>query len=275
MLKVLIAADMEGISGVVSWAHVSKGKPDYERFRRIMTGDVNAAVRGSFQTGADDVVVVDGHDDGQNIIYEDLEPRTRLIAGSPPPFTMVQGIDSGVSVAMLVGYHARYGTYNAVMDHTWCGAVINLWLNGKQMGEIGLAAAVCGHFDVPVVMISGDQAAAAEASDLIPGIEAAVVKKGMGRNGAECLPVEVAQQKIREGAARAISRVRADMAPAPLRIEAPVMVTMELLSSGMADRVAMLNGTDRLDPRRISYTADDILAAYRFFQVAADLANMK
>jgi D-amino peptidase len=274
MLRVLIAADMEGISGVVNWGQVTAGNAEYERFRRIMTADVNAAVKGAIQAGAEDVIVTDGHDQTNNIILEDLDPRVRLNAGSPNALSMVQGVDNSVNAAMLVGYHARAGTTNAVLDHTWSSKILNVWLNGRVHGEIGINAAMCGYYNVPVVMVTGDQAATSEAIDLLPQVEVAAVKQGRGRYAAECLPLEVAHLRIREAAARAISRMRIDTGlQAPYKLEAPILVTVEFHLTIMADRVAILPGVDRLDGRRIQYTADDMLMAYRFFRSAVSLAG--
>ncbi|MDD5371242.1 MAG: M55 family metallopeptidase [Anaerolineaceae bacterium] len=273
MIRILISADMEGVSGVVNCDQVTPGHTEYERFRRIMTGDVNAAIKGSIQTGADDVVVTDGHDAGANLLLEELDPRARLNCGHPSPLGMVQGADAGVTVAMFVGYHARAGSLNAVLDHTWAGKVNNLWLNGRVTGEIGLNAALCGSFDVPVIMVSGDQTATAEAADLIPGVELAVVKQARGRTAAECLPIETSQQKIREAAARAISRLRSDMAPGPYKLQPPIMVTIEFQTARMVDQMIVLPGCDRLDARRVQYTADDMLGAYKFVQAATQLAG--
>ncbi len=273
MLRILIAADMEGISGVTNWNQVTPGHPEYERFRRIMTADVSAAVKGAIQTGADDVVVTDGHDNGSNILIEELDPRARLNTGSPAPLSMVQGVDNGVTAVMFVGYHARAGSPNAILDHTWASKVNGLWINGTPTGEIALNAAVCGHFKVPVIMMSGDQTATNEAMDLIPGLEVAVVKQAHGRMNAECLPLEAAHQKIREAAARAISRLRVDMAPEPFKFETPIKVTIEFHTSIMADRAGLLPDAVRLEGKRIEYTTDDITKAYRFFRVAVTLAG--
>ncbi len=117
-MKILIAADMEGITGVVHWDQVDSQHPEYQRFRRIMTGDVNSAIRGAFEGGADEVIVADGHDSARNILIEDLDPRARLNSGTPSPLAMVQGVDQGVDGAMFVGYHARCGAPNAILDHT-------------------------------------------------------------------------------------------------------------------------------------------------------------
>src|SRR3972149_3024701 len=118
-MKILIATDMEGITGVTTWDQVTPGHAEYARFRRLMTQDVNAAIRGAFEAGAQEVLVTDGHWNGSNILVEELEPRARLNTGSPSPFSMVQGIDESVDGVMFIGYHARNGSPNAVLDHTW------------------------------------------------------------------------------------------------------------------------------------------------------------
>jgi D-amino peptidase len=273
-MKILIAADMEGISGVVHWDHVDSSHKEYERFRKLMTGDVNAAIEGAYDGGAEEVIVADGHGNARNILVEELDHRARLNCGSPSPFAMVQGIDTGVDAAMFVGYHARVGSRNAILDHTWSSScVANVWLNDQPVGEIGWNAAVCGHFGVPVIMISGDQTACAEAVALLGTVEAAVVKQARGRMAAECLPPEVSRQKIREAAARAVRGLRAGQAPAPLRLEAPIRATLELVTSDMADRAALLPGAERLEDKRVEITVEDAATAYRAFRSAVALAR--
>ena len=274
-MKILIAADMEGVSGVVHWDHVDSTHKEYGRFRKLMTGDVNAAIEGTFEGGAEEVLVADGHGSGRNILVEELDPRARLNSGSPSAFAMVQGVDTGIDAAMFVGYHARVGSTNAILDHTWSSTcVANVWLNGEPVGEIGWNSAVCGHFGAPLIMISGDQTACAEAQALIGDqLQTAVVKQARGRMAAECLPPELSRQKIREAAARAVRGLRAGQAPRPLRLEAPIRVTLELVTSDMADRAALLPGASRLEGKRIEITVDDAATAYRAFRSAVALAR--
>lgn len=272
-MKILIAADMEGVSGVVHWDQVSAGKPDYERFRRLMTADVNAAVRGAFEGGAEQVVVTDGHAAGRNLLIEELDPRVRLNSGTPSPLAMVQGVDTGLDAAMFVGYHARVGAQNAILDHTWSSArVANVWLNAHLVGETGLNAAVCGHFGVPVVMISGDQTVCAEATALLDKIETAVVKRASGRMAAECLPPEAAQGEIFQAARRAVQRLKAGDGPEPFRVPAPVTLRVQMVSSEMADKAALMPGMRRCDDRQVEFVADDLLTAYRAMRAAVAMA---
>jgi D-amino peptidase len=273
-MKILIAADMEGISGVVHWDQVDPQHKEYDRFRKLMTGDVNAAIQGAFEGGAGEVVVADGHGNARNILVEEIDPRARLNSGSPSPLAMVQGAGPDVAAAMFVGYHARVGSQNAILDHTWSSSMVaRVQLNGQAVGEIGWNAAVCGHFGAPVILISGDQTACAEARELLGPVEVAVVKQASGRMAAECLPPVVAQKAIREAASRAVQRLRDGQAPAPYRLKSPITLAVDLVHSEMADRAALFPGARRPEDKRIEVEVADVLTAYRAFRAVVALAR--
>jgi D-amino peptidase len=275
-MKLLIACDMEGISGVVNWDQVDPSNPEYKRFCKIMTADVNAAIQGAASAGVTEILVTDGHWNSTNLLLEELDPRARLNSGSPNELSMVQGVDSGIDVAIMIGYHARVGSLKAILDHTWSSIrIANVWLNGRLVGEFGLNSAVCGHFNVPVLMVSGDQTVCAEAKEWVPGVEGVVVKQASGRFAAECLPLSVSQQRIRDTAAKAVQRYQAGMAPAPLKVKAPVKVEIEFVSTQMADMVVMLPGAQRIDGRKLSYEAVDMLKAYLAFRAMVALAQVR
>jgi D-amino peptidase len=277
-MKILIAADMEGITGVAHFDQTTPGHAEYARFRKLMTDDVNAAVRGAFAAGADEVIVSDGHWDATNILIEHLDPRARLNSGTPRPYSMIEGVDSGVDGALFVGYHARVSTPNAILDHTWSSSRVDgLWLTpaGSErlaIGEIGLNGAVCGHFGVPVVMISGDQSACAEAEALFPGIVTAVVKQAKGRNAAECLPPAETAELIEQCAARGVDHLLGEHPPQPLRLQAPVTVTVEFVKSEQADAAAVMPGARRTEGKQVEFVASDMVEAYRAFRALVGLA---
>jgi D-amino peptidase len=272
-MKIMIAADMEGITGVVHWDQVSSKHPEYTRFRQLMTRDVNAAVRGVFEGGADEVVVSDGHSAGRNILIEELDSRARLNSGTPSPFSMVQGIDESFSGVIFVGNHARIGTPQAILEHTWSDErVANLELQGKPFGESGLNGALCGHFGVPVIMVTGDQAVCTEAQDFFPGIETAAVKKASGRMAAELLPPAVTEKMIQETAKQAVKKLALGAAPKPLQLEPPIQFAIDFVQSEMADKAALMPGATRIG-RRIEYTAPDMPTLYRAFRSLIMLAS--
>jgi D-amino peptidase len=271
-MKLLIAVDMEGISGVVAWDHVSSTHPEYTRFRKLMTADVNAAVEGALAAGVEDILVVDGHGHGRNILIEDLHPKASLHSGNVAPFAMVQGVGSDVDAAIFIGYHARVGSTPAVLDHTWSSKdVANVWLNGQIVGETALNAAVCGHYGIPVLMVSGDQTLAVEAKAAIPGIETAIVKTATSHQSAECLGIQLAQQVIRETAQRAVKRFKQGEGPQPYALTKPVTVTVEFKTSGMTDGSSLVPNATRLDARRMEFVCPDMLQAYHAFR---SLVNM-
>ena len=271
-MKILIAADMEGISGVTTWDQVSAGHSEYARFRRLMTEDVNAAVRGAFDAGAKEVFVTDGHANGSNILIEELDPRASLNTGSPSPLSMVQGIDE-VDGVIYVGYHARAGSPEGVLDHTWSSkTVANVWLNDILMGEYGINAAVAGHFDVPVLMVTGDQTACSQTVELLGDVETVVVKHATGRYSAECLPPTVTQGMIQKAAAKAVARLVKRKAPEPFVLEEPILLSVEFFNSAMADHAMRMPGAER-DGTCVSLSLPDMVTAYNAFRAMVALAS--
>jgi D-amino peptidase len=272
-MKILIAADMEGITGVTNWDQVDPNHAEYSRFRRLMTGDVNAAIHGACEAGADEILVTDGHDRGTNILLEELVNPAHLICGDNSPLAMIQGIDQGIDGVIFVGYHARAGSQNGILDHTWSSRrVANLWLNDILVGEYGLNAAVAGHFNVPIIMLTGDQTACAQASELLGNIETVVVKTAISRMAAECLPPQITGELIQKAASQAVKRLLTGNAPKPFIVDTPVTVTIGFNTSDQPDQAALFPGSKRLDGRRLTVTAHDMLEAYLAFQAMVGLA---
>ncbi len=265
-MKILLSVDMEGITGVTTWNHVTPGHAEYQRFRKLMTDDVNAAVRGAFVGGADEVWVSDAHWDGSNILVEELDPRAQLNSGTPTPFSMMQGIDQGIDGVLFIGYHARFGATPAVLDHTWSSmCVAGLWLNDQLAGEYTLNAALAGHFGAPVLMASGDQTACAQMVEHLGNIETAVVKQATGRFAARCLAPEQTLPLIEQKARLGVQRLAQRSAPAPLVIGTPVQVRVQVASSDMADRAMHMPGVARSE-LQLSFTAPGMPEAYGGFR---------
>ena len=284
-MRLLLSVDMEGATGVTCWDHVDPKGAEYNRFRHLLTADVNAAIEGALAGAGgsiEKVLVSDGHWNGGNVLIEELNPMAELNAGTISPFSMVEGVQEGdCDAAIFVGYHAMIGTQNAILDHTWSSrCVANVWLNGRLVGETGLNAAVCGAFGVPVLMISGDSAVCEEAKAWIPGIETAVVKWAHGRTAARCLPPSKTGALIKSAAERAVRRLAAsEEAPASplptaLRVAAPVQIRVQFAFSQMADSAALLPGARRVDGRLIEFESPDMPTAYHSFRAAVSLANV-
>lgn len=248
-MKVYISADIEGITGLVSWSQCSRpdGKSfDYAFARRMMTHDVNAAVRGARAAGATEIVIKDSHGNSKNLIVDELEPGVRLVSGHGSRTDgMMEGIDETFDAAILVGYHAMAGTLGGVMEHTITGGVHRLWVNGIETGEMGLSAGVAGRYGVPLVMVASDEAGCAEAENLIPGVVTVATKRGYGRYMAELKHPSETGPAIEQAAQRAVLSIATISAH---RFTEPTAIHVEFNRAEEADFGAkLLHVSDRVD----------------------------
>ncbi|MFZ7127149.1 MAG: M55 family metallopeptidase [Desulfobacterales bacterium] len=272
-MKILISADIEGIGTVVRSEHSSVQGREYPQARRLMTEEVNAAVRAAFDGGADEVIVTDGHNVGLNLIPEALDERAHLVMGSPRPLCMMEGIDRGIDAACFIGYHGMAGTRDAGIAHIFHGRVAELRFNGLRVGEIGLNALLAGCFKVPVVMVSGDAAACREARDLLPGIETAVVKESIGAYAAICLHPTRCREMIHGAVAKALARLDTFE---PFSLEEADKVTMEIrfTTASSVDRALRLPGSERVGGDTLIYPAPSYFAAFQAFAAMTDLLEL-
>lgn len=264
-MRFYVAADIEGIAGVVSQCQtLQDGGVEYQRARNLMVREVNAAITSAFDSGATRLVVNDAHGPNTNIAIEDLDPRAELISGKPKPLNMVHGVDAGFDGLMFIGYHAKAGTADAILDHTYMSAIAyDIQVNGVSYGEFGLNAMLAGAFGVPAILISGDDKVIAEARELVPEIEAVVVKQAVSRTAAINLSPSAAQERIREGVARAIERLRTS----PIEPFRPPRGTLTLevsfLYSSQADTAALLPGSRRVGARTIGFENASYVELFR------------
>lgn len=270
-MHVYISADIEGVGCVVRSEHSSVNGRLYEEARRFMTGEVNAAVRGAFETGATAVTVCDAHNVGLNLIPEEMDDRAELILGGPRPLAMMEGVDAGIDLVFFVGYHGMAGTADANIVHIFTGRVAEVRMNGLRVGEIGINALLAGHFGVPVGLVAGDEAAVREAGELLGDVEAVSVKSGIGAYGARCAHPRKCREMIFEAAARAVRR-RADFRPH--RMEGAVTLEVRTTTASGADRVLRMPGVDRVDDVTVRFVGANILEAFRAFNTMADLVEL-
>ncbi|MEW6244133.1 MAG: M55 family metallopeptidase [Bacillota bacterium] len=268
-MRIYISADMEGVSGVVSWDQTgSEGRGEYERARHLMTQEVNAAIEGAFRGGATYVLVNDSHNNMRNILIEQLDPRADLITGSPKPYGMMQGLDSTFHGCMFVGYHAMAGA-PGVLSHTYAGSVLQYIINDQVMGETGMNAYFAGEMGVPVLFVSGDAAVAREAEALIPHVRTAQVKEAIGRSAARCMPPQRARALIQEAAAEAVSLIGTVK---PLIASRPVELALRFTTAGQARAANLMPGTVPLDELTLSFTAQTYTDAFRAARAMISLA---
>lgn len=257
-MKIYMVTDIEGVAGVVS--HDSQSNPDgryYDRARKLLTQEINAAVEGLLEGGATEILVLDGHGPGA-VDYEDLHAKARLLHGRPiTAEQMVRPIAEHDAV-VFVGQHARHGVAEGNQNHTFNSRTID-WvrLNDQPIGEIAWVALWAGLVNVPVIALTGDRAACEEAAGLIPRIQTVEVKVGVAKNAAISLSVAEARLRIRHGMAAAVRHHRQEPI-APLRLEPPYVRTQRYFKTDDADLAQNNMGAKRLDAQTVQWTSPDL-----------------
>jgi len=274
-MRVFISADIEGITGLVSWAQCSKPDSkfyDWPFSRRMMSHDVNAAVRGARAAGATEIVVKDSHGCSKNLVIDELEPGVRLISGGGHGFLegMMQGISKDFDAAMLIGYHGKAGTQRGVMEHTLTGGIHRLKINGVETGEIGLSAATAGRFNVPIVAISSDQKGCDEATGFLKGIQTAVTKTALSRYSADLKHPSETGELIFEAARSGTASAKKI---SPFTIEGKCHLDVEYNRSEMAESCSRYPGLKLIDGFTVSGDFPDFVEAHRAIWVMMDLES--
>lgn len=270
-MKVYISADIEGVCAVARHEHSRVDGREYALARRLMTNEVNAAITGAYAAGATDVIVADSHNVGLNLLPEELDQRAQLIMGSPRPLSMMHGIDADYDSVFFIGYHAMAGTHNASIVHTFTGRVQEVRLNGISVGEIGLNAALAGHYGVSVSLIAGDKAACREAEALLPGVRTVTVKEAIGAYAAICPHPAKACHAIHI-AAREVLETPPPVKP--LVFAGPVELIVRCTTASGADRAGMIPRSERLDDRTVRYVGSDMLEAFQAFNAMTCLVEL-
>ena len=271
-MKIFISADMEGVAGITAVEQTDPvGQPEYARSCELMTAEVRAACEGATAGGATDILVNDSHWNMRYIIHEQLPPDVRLIRGSLKPLSMNQGLDASCKAAAFVGYHAPVGTADAILDHTYTGETLyDVRVNGERCSEARVNAAVAGCFGVPVIFISGDQSACADARSFLPWVEAIEVKRAIGRYAASSLSPEQARKAISAGMQRAVAGVAGGRAK-PFSFASPVTLELVFTSTAKTDMASLLPGAERVDGRTLRYGDPDFLTVFRAFRAMMTL----
>ncbi|MCI0487301.1 MAG: M55 family metallopeptidase [Blastocatellia bacterium] len=263
-MKIYISADMEGTVGAVTGDQLGPSGFEYNRFREFMTAEVNAAIEAAFEAGATEIVVSDSHGNGENLLIEKLPKNITLVRSWPRPLMMMQGIDETFDGAIFIGYHTGTTNPEGVRAHTISSArLADVRLNGASMPEAGINAAIAGHFNVPIIMISGDDAVVKEVSALLGDIEGAVVKWAYGFHSARTLMPEAAYDLIRQKVKRAIGRIK-DFKP--YKLKTPVQLDVRFKNYRPSEVLSYLSIVERTDSHSIRFTGKDMIEVSKFLE---------
>jgi D-amino peptidase len=266
-MRILISADMEGATGVTWTADVVPQTEQWQRFRRLFTGDVNACVAGVHAGGATDVLVNEAHSSQRNLLLEDLDPRARLLTGRHKPLSMMQGVDSGVDGVVFLGYHAGAGQ-EGVLAHTYLeNSITGVWLDGVPASEGRLNAALAAEHGVPVLLVTGDDKACDDARDYAPDAGLVAVKDCVSRYAAICAPPRVTAELITAAAHEAMGRAgRVPGTAAAHRVE------VEFDATHLAAAAAVVPTVQQVGARRVGFDAESMTLAMQAFKVVTAIA---
>lgn len=264
-VRVFISFDMEGVAGIVDWAQCRAPGPAYEEGRRLLLGEVNAAIDGAIAGGATAILCNDSHGTMNNIDPAELHGRAAYVAGRHKPLYMMEGMDSSVDAVFFVGYHGSISGGSSVLSHTYNPRVISrVTLNGIECGESGINALVALAHGAPVMLITGDQQTIAEGDPFFKEAERVVVKESLTRSAASQVHPLDARDAIRDAAARAVRRSATGSVPLP-RIDLPARLDVETRTADLADIASWIRGVERTGTRSVAISDHDPLAMYRSF----------
>lgn len=264
-LKIYISADMEGVVGAVTGDQLGPSGFEYAKFRELMTAEVNAAIEAARQAGATEILVSDSHGNGQNLLLDQLPQDIHLVRSWPRPLMMMQGIDETFDGALFIGYHTSTTNTEGVRAHTLSSANLTaVRLNGIAMSEAGLNAAIAGHFGVPILMISGDDAIVAEARGLLGDIEGAAVKEAISFHSATTMMPQAAFELIGEKVTAAMRRID-DFEP--YKLDGPIGLEVSFKNYRPPQLLSYLPEVSLVDSHTIRYVGEDMVAISKFLEV--------
>lgn len=269
-MRIFISVDIEGVAAVTHRDHTKLEGIEYETARKWMTDEANAAIEGALAAGATEIVVADSHGHMRNLLPDALHPTALLVRGSPRALSMMDGLDDSFAAAFFIGYHAMAGDALGILAHTYLGSTVYaVRLNGIDVGESGINAAIAGHFGVPIALVSGDDRLAAEVEALLPWTERVITKWALSTVSAKNLSPREAQTRIRVGAQRALERL-ATMKP--LTLDSPLHLEVDFIRPLHAQIAADIPGVEWVAGRKVSYTAATMLELTRVWRVMLNLS---
>ena len=255
--RLYISADIEGVAAVASAEQTGVSGFEYQQAREWMTNEVIAACEAAFEFGIEEIVISDSHGNAQNLLPDVLPDKVQLVRGWPRPLGMMEGIDQGeYDAALLLGYHTGARDLSGVMAHTLSGrAFRDVKLNGQSASETVISAAIAAHYQVPVIMVSGDDAYSEHAQSVFDTVETATVKWACSTTSTRSLLPREACALIHEKVATALLRLD-DFAP--LSIATPVQVEVDFVNRKVAEQLAYLPMFERRSATELQFIGRDM-----------------
>lgn len=256
MMRVYISADIEGIAGISKWEETTKGSQEYERYRRQMTREVVAACEGAMEAGADYILIKDAHEDGKNLIHEELPKNVKVISGwSNHPYSMVEGLDESFDAVVMIGYHCGGHSNGSPLAHTLHPEIIkSITINGEAADEFLIHAYTCHMMGVPIIAVSGDGELMRHVRAFDSHIKTIAVQEGFGGSVVSIHP-DLAVERIKRGVKKGLER------PVEWRFKRPESFEMIIEFKQHADayKFSFYPNAEQVDEYRIRYISNNYM----------------
>lgn len=263
--RIFVSSDIEGTCGIAHWDEAIPGKPEYEPFRRQMTREVAAACEGAKAGGCDDLFVKDAHDNARNLLPAELPEDIRIFRGwGSDIHSMVSGLDASFSGVIFTGYHSASNMDTSPLAHTMNTKNTSVRINGIQTTEMLINAYAAALYDVPFLMITGDEGVCEAAKRICPHVYTVPVQRGVGNGTVSIHPAE-AVRRIRETAEKAVREGIEH--PERFKVELPTHfdVEVEFRFHNLARRASFYPGVRQIGPRTVRFSSDAYYDVLRFF----------
>ncbi len=265
--------DLEGLPHVVVPAHLSLKGSLYKEARKIATQVTYLTAETLHDNGFDEIIIADSHGPMVNIEIDNLPKYCQIVRGNPRPISMVAGIEN-CDAALFLGYHAKFGTARSTFDHTYSGGTIHqVLVNGVPVSEFLLNAYTAGEYDIPVILVAGDERLLIDdVEPFAPWAERVSFKHSFSRLSAISPSMQLIKEKLQQGTRNAIKNFHNHEVKA-LVVDKPIKMTITFQSSHLADIAEFLPNSIRLDGLTIEYMAESMVEAYKTFQLLVSAAQ--
>ena len=260
-MNIFISVDIEGITGINNWKQCNPGNEDYQRARKLMTREINAAIAGAKEGGATNFLVNDAHGPMTNILIEDLDPDARLISGSNKKLCQMEGIEKDFEGAFFIGYHAGDGNSDGTLNHTvLSNTVYEIKCNGKVVDEAAINAGIAGYFNVPVLFLAGDDITCTSAKERFKNIITAETKKAVDRLTINSYGLQKSHENIKSKAREAVKGIKSIF---PYSVSSPVEFEVSFKVTSPANMSQLFPQFKRIGSKTVKITENDYLLAYK------------
>ena len=253
-MNVMLLTDLEGISGITDIGYMDRSSEKYREGCQMLEDTINFVGKTCIEAGVEKVYYLDGHGGGGNVNPSNIDSYIKKVSLIEWQELLKMG---EIDCQFEIGAHAKAGTIGGFLDHTISSRhCFKHKINDKEVGEVELHAILCGAYDVPVVLCSGDDIVCEQVANSIPGIYTAPIKKSNKRNLCEDKKdgFDILKKAVEE-AILGYNEIK------PIKISLPFTVSITYYRSDMCEEIyeRCSGNVRRVDARTLEKEIDKIV----------------